>query len=200
MSQVTRLEVQKKNKLRVNLYLDDEFFCGLDAVTALSNHLEVGVNVDETKLYDVLMASESSSAFTRSIDYLSRTMKTEKQMRTYLLGKGYAEQVVDIVVCKLKDYCYIDDAMYAQLYVEQNVKNKGTKRIKLELAKKGIDKEQTNEITDNIDDDVLLDSAKLLADKYMRNKETTRENLIRLQRYLYGRGYDYDLINSITHT
>ncbi|MEG1706551.1 MAG: hypothetical protein RR291_03550, partial [Clostridia bacterium] len=108
MSQVTRLEVQKKNKLRVNLYLDDEFFCGLDAVTALSNHLEVGVNVDETKLYDVLMASESSSAFTRSIDYLSRTMKTEKQMRTYLLGKGYAEQVVDIVVCKLKDYCYID--------------------------------------------------------------------------------------------
>ena len=45
--QITKIEVQKRNKNRVNLYLNDEFFCGLSLETVVRNHLKEGQNISE---------------------------------------------------------------------------------------------------------------------------------------------------------
>ncbi|MCX4286199.1 MAG: RecX family transcriptional regulator, partial [Clostridia bacterium] len=44
---------------------------------------------------------------------------------------------------------------------------------------------------------VSHESAQKLADKYMKNKPTDLKTLQKLQRYLVGRGYDFDVVNAI---
>ena len=125
-------------------------------------------------------------------------MKTCRQLQDYLKRKGFSQEVVQATVDKLKDYGYIDDARYAQLYTEQNSKSKGSRRIRQELLAKGVDR-QNAELYSTIDDEDMLQTATTLADKYMKNKQADTPTLVKLQRYLAYRGYDFDIINTIVN-
>ena len=50
MPTVTKLEIQKNNKTRVNVYVDDEFYCGMEAITALAVGLKEGRQVTNDQL------------------------------------------------------------------------------------------------------------------------------------------------------
>ena len=198
MPTVTKLEVQQKNKLRVNVYIDDEFLCGMDSATAITMGLKVGKEVSIAQLQDAIIQSEISVAFGKAVDYISRYMRTCKQLSQYLLRKGYSQQVVDCVVEKLKGYGYIDDARYAQMYVEQNSKSKGSYRLTQELIAKGVSIKDAQEYG-HINYDDALANATALAEKYMKNKQSDTPTLVKLQRYLAYRGYDYDVINTVVN-
>ena len=47
---ITKIEIQKKNKNRVNLYLDEEFYCGLSLETIMKNHLKEGFEINENQI------------------------------------------------------------------------------------------------------------------------------------------------------
>ena len=49
MGTITDLSHQKKNKDRVNVYIDGSFACGLDALTVVKNRLTVGTEIANTK-------------------------------------------------------------------------------------------------------------------------------------------------------
>ena len=198
MPTVTKLEIQKNNKTRVNVYVDDEFYCGMEAITALAVGLKEGRQVTADQLKEGIYQSEVRICFTKSVDYLSRYMKTCRQLQGYLKRKGFSQEVVQATVDKLKDYGYIDDARYAQLYTEQNSKSKGSRRIRQELLAKGVDR-QNAELYSTIDDEDMLHTATTLADKYMKNKQADTPTLVKLQRYLVYRGYDFDIINTIVN-
>lgn len=198
MPTVTKLEVQQKNKLRVNLYVDDQFLCGMDSATALGVGLKVGKEVSLLQLQDAIFQSEVSVAFGKAVDYISRYMRTAKQLGQYLLRKGYSQEVVDCVVDKLKGYGYVDDKRYAQLYVEQNSKSKGSYRLTQELIAKGVSVKDAQEYG-QIDHDDALANAQVLAQKYMKSKPCDTPTLVKLQRYLAYRGYDYDVINTVVN-
>ena len=196
MPKVTKLEIQKNNKTRVNVYVDDEFYCGMEAITALAVGLKEGKDVTVDQLKEGIFQSEVRICFSKSVDHLARYVKTCRQLQDYLKRKGFSPEVVDVVVEKLKDYGYINDARYAQLYTEQNGKSKGSRRIKQELLAKGVDR-QDAETYSQLDHEDMLQSATLLAQKYMKNKPSDTPTLVKLQRYLAYRGYDFDIINSI---
>lgn len=196
MPTVTALEVQKRNKNRVNVYLDGEFYCGMEALSAVKFGLKTGVEVDTDKLQRSVADSETFSAFNKAVDYLSRAPKTEKQITDYLVRKGYDEQIIDNVRDKLRYYKYIDDERYAEMYVEQNSKTKGARRLKQELLAKGISQDKAEQhSTDYASDN--YDNACRLAQKYMRNKTNDLPTLAKLSRYLLSRGYNYDTVNSV---
>ncbi|MBR2975123.1 MAG: RecX family transcriptional regulator [Clostridia bacterium] len=196
MPKVTKLEVQKSNKGRVNVYVDDEFYCGMEAVTALAVGLKEGREVTTLQLQSAIFDSEVSVAFGKAVDYISRYMKTSRQLSQYLLRKGFSQEVCQTVVAKLLDYGYVDDARYAQLYTEQNNKSKGARRIKQELLAKGVDKANA-ELYSQVDGEQALQSATNLAQKYMKGKSCDTPTLVKLQRYLAYRGFDFDVINSV---
>ena len=47
---ITKIEVQKKNKSRVNLYLDGEFNCGLSLETIVKNGIKEGREITDEQL------------------------------------------------------------------------------------------------------------------------------------------------------
>ena len=65
MAKITKIEGQK-NKARVNIFVDEAFFCGLEKETAIIFGLKVGSEVDEGKLSKAIAESETKRAFNKA--------------------------------------------------------------------------------------------------------------------------------------
>ncbi len=193
MATITKIETQKRKKDRVNVYLDSEFYCALQLETVLKLHLKEGLEIDENQLAIAIEDSETLVAFEKCIDYLSYGMRTSSQLRSYIRKKNFSVAVEERVIAKLKDYNYVNDFTFAQAYCEQSLKNKGAKRIKNELLQKGVHQEIAEKVVDEIDEEAQIESAKLLAQKYMRGKQCSLANQQKLYRYLLQRGFGYDV-------
>lgn len=197
MPKITDMQIQKKNKTRANVYIDGEFAYALEMLTVMKLGLKIGAEVSTERLSEAVADSERSVCFDKAMNYLSRGLKTAKQMREYLVSKGYDTQVVNYVINKLLDYKYINDDYYAKAYVDQNLTTKGERRLKQELAQKGVPQAVIDKYC-VVQAEVATDNAERLADKYMRNKPRDLKTLQKLQRYLLSRGYDFDTVNTVT--
>ena len=191
---ITELSIQKKSKTRCNVYIDGSFVCGLDNFTVLKNGLKVGLEISSEKLEELQFESERDKALNYAFGYLSKYRKTEKELRAKLLEKGYLEQIVDYVMAKTKEYKFVDDKGYADSYVETYKRRKGSRLLKFELKRKGIDEEIVNEIEVDVNEE--KEYTKALIEKFFRNKEMTKENIQKLYRHLLSKGFSYDTAKS----
>ena len=121
---------------------------------------------------------------------ISKSVKTEKQVRDKLISKGYLGEIVDKVIEKLKEYGYVDDGDFSSRYVSTYKGVKGRLLIKNELRKKGVSDTHVQEALSSIDSQE--EAAKKLAEKYLKNKEITKQNLLKCYKYLLSKGFDYD--------
>ena len=94
MATITKIEEQK-NKKRVNIFVDDAFFCGLNKETAVKFSLKVGKEITEEKLKEACFDSEVKSAFEKASNILGIRMHSKKEIFDKLFKKGYEKQVID---------------------------------------------------------------------------------------------------------
>lgn len=196
MQKITDIQPQKRNKSRVNVYVDGEYVLALELLTVMKLGLKIGTEVTETQLAEAALDTEQSVALERAMNYIARGRKTSFQLRKYITDKEYAPAVVNYVMDKMKYYGYIDDKAYAQAYVEQNSQSKGARRVKQELIQRGIKLSEAEEVSEQ-ERDFSLDNATRLAERYMRGKDCDIKTIVKLQRYLVSRGYDFDIVNSV---
>ena len=189
---ITKLEVQKNDKNRVNLYVDDEFYSGIPAELVYLEHLKTGLEIDEKDLKKIIFENEKSKAMSRVTKYIGSSLKTQKQIRDYLRKKEYSEDTIEFVMSKLVEYNYIDDKKYAQAYVLTYGKKYGKLKLKSQLKVKGV----SEEIIECVLEDNKVDSIESVASKYLKNKVMSYEVSQKLFRFLYSRGYEFDEINS----
>ncbi len=193
MAKITAIELQKKDKERCNLFLDGNFFAGVSNETIIKNHLKVGMELDEKKLGEILHESEKQKALSKSLDYISKAIKTRKQVKEYLQGKGYLDEIVFYVLDKLTEYGFVNDKEYAVRYIEAYSKTQGKKLIEFKLMQKGVRKEDIafafEETEGKIDN---FENVYALAIKHLKGKERTRENYAKTYRFLAGKGYLYE--------
>lgn len=200
MNEITAITPQVKDKARCNIYVDGRFCCGLTLEATVKNRLKVGQTVTEERLAEIQLESEKSTAFDKALTHLSATRKTEKQIRTYLSGKGYLSAVVDYVVEKLRSYNFLNDGEYAEAYVETAAKRKGGKLIRMELRSKGIAEGEIDGALENLDEETELAAAKEILYKYMRGKVADVTTLQKAYRYLMSKGFDYDVAKQALST
>ena len=55
MKKITDIKEQAKNKKRVSIYLDGEFYCGLDLVTAVKNRLKIFICFEKVLHYVLIV-------------------------------------------------------------------------------------------------------------------------------------------------
>ena len=191
MSVITAIVAQERNKERVNLFVDGEFYAGVSLETVLKLRLKAGEETDAKKLSEIIAETERTEAIQKAGDYALKTLKTKRQVKDYLLKKGYSEDVVWYCVDKLKEYGYIDDKNYSQRFIESTSKTQGKRLIEYKLMMKGVKKEDIEAAYENAETDDN-ENAKRLAEKYLKNKEKTRENILKAYKYLLGRGFSYE--------
>ena len=149
--------------------------------------------IEDDVFYTALKESEVLIATNLAMKYLGSRLKTEKQLREYLLKKNFSLDSIDEVLSKLKEYKLIDDTEYAKIYIRSNRQNSKT-RIKQKLIQSGVDKNFIDNALDDIDDyESCLQNAK----KFFKNKMVNKENCEKLTRRLQYMGYAWDTIKKV---
>lgn len=140
----------------------------------------------------------------RAFDYaawhLSQAAKTEKQLRDSLASKGYTEEYIDHAIAQCYEYHYLDDSHYAQMFVESRKNTYGKSRIKMDLQRKGIDKEEIDRI---IEEEVDVDESREVALEFAYKRLAACRGLDRQKRVsrvsgaLLRRGFDAGITFSV---
>lgn len=123
--------------------------------------------------------------------------RTEKEIRDKLKEKNYGEDEIDDEIRFLKDYGYINDLRFAEHFTHDaiNLKKWGKIRIRMELVKKGIDRD----VADNVIEDAFseLDEDLVLLQMQSRFKNSDFSNMkerTRIFNFFMRRGFSTEEI------
>ncbi|KPK06060.1 MAG: hypothetical protein AMJ56_15075 [Anaerolineae bacterium SG8_19] len=194
---ITGLTPQKKDKERMNVYLDGEFAFGLSLMTAAN--LSIGQVLKPDEVEALKAADEVERAKASAYRYLSYRPRSIAELKRQLVNKGYKETTVDQVIDRLSELELIDDMAFARYWVEQRetFKPRGRRALRYELYQKGIDRQIVDMVVAEVDETV---SAKKAARKKAKLwRELPEEQFYeKLGNYLKRRGFSYEIARSVT--
>lgn len=201
MAKITKIEIQKRNKERVNLFLDDEYAFSLSAELVYKEGLKINAEIDSEKL-KVLAEHEGLLRCKESaLRIIERSYKTEKEVRDKLKLKGYEDISINKSVEFLKEYNFLNDIKYAKAFISDKLNSSGSQKIKYALTQKGISKDIIDEELSKLNKDNEKDAAFNIAKKkfhILKKKENDNYKISgKLYRYLVSKGYGYDVINDV---
>ena len=184
---ITKIELQKKNSGRVNVYVDGSFAFGTSADCVLKFHLKEGMELNDALIEHIKTDGERELCVARAMKYLGRALKTEREVATYLLSKGFSPETVNFALCKLKEYGFVDDERFVKSFVKFKSSRQGIRKTKFELERKGID---TKKFLGKIDEpsDEHSTACELL-EKYLKNKPLDLKTKQKAYRFLAGKGF-----------
>lgn len=193
MATITKIEEQK-NKKRVNIFVDGAFFCGLNFETAVVCGLKKGKEVNTEELNEAIRKSEIKSAFEQASKYIGSRMHTKKELFDKLKQKGYEKAIILEAISKLEEYHYVDDALFAKSFVEQNSKYSKT-ILEGKLRQKGVDLEIIKNVLEGVSDDNEYLLCLEHMTKYIKTKDMSKEGAReKLFASLARKGFNFDFI------
>jgi regulatory protein len=150
---VTSLQMQKRNKERVNVFLDGEFAFAIalnDAIT-----LKKGQHLSSAEVEAFKRSGESDLAFQKAARYLGMRPRSSSEIVTYLKRKEVDETVVEDVVRRLHDKGYLDDEAFARFWVENRnrFRPRGAQALRHELRQKGVERETIDSTLEEQDEE-----------------------------------------------
>ncbi|MBM6838456.1 recombination regulator RecX [Clostridium saudiense] len=201
MNIITKLEIGKRNKERINVYIDDEFAFSLSAEIVYKENLAPKQVIDIEKLTRLSREDEFMKCKNSALKIVERSYKTEKEIFNKLIAKEYSKESINRVIEFLIEYNLINDRNYVKMYVKDKLKSQGKNKIKYNLKRKGISDELINEELSKIDYDDSKDGAIILAQKKyneLQRRESDKYKLSqKLYRFLISKGYNYDLASDV---
>jgi regulatory protein len=193
MSEITALQVQKKNPHRVNIYLDGEFAFGLDRMVA--GWLQVGHTLDEEKIRDLQTEDALARAMKQALLFLSFRTRSEGEIRGNLRKHEFSEATIDATIERLRSGGLVDDAQFAQAWVENRntFRPRGRRALSQELRQKGVDEAVIQSAIEALDEESLAYQA---AQQKARKLKTLEKDAFRrkVSDFLARRGFTYSLI------
>ena len=201
MGKITKIEVQKRNKERVNVYIDEVYSFAVNAELVYKKGLKTNMEIDEVRLKEVVKEENLSKCKNTALRIIERSYKTEKEITDKLVEKGYDMESIKPTLEFLREYNFINDESYTKMYVKDRMRTQGSQKIKYALMRKGVDEGAIASALDTIDKDGEMQVAMELATKkyvQLSKREDDKYKLWnKLCRFLVGRGYDYSLAKDV---
>ncbi|MPM38124.1 Regulatory protein RecX [bioreactor metagenome] len=201
MKKITKIEYQKKNKDRFNIYLDDSYAFAVDMNVMIKYSLAKNMELDDDFISEILTAEEEMNAYNYAVNLLSRAPKSEKELKMKMQDKGYDVIFIENVIKKLREQRYIDDERYSEMFISSkiNTSKDGRRKIKEALYNKGINKEIIDEKLSSVSEEEEIERAFLLAKKKLASmkEEDTRKKTLKLSNYLINKGFEYSTVKKV---
>lgn len=192
MLTITRLEPQKKNPLRLNVYLDGDFAFGISRAAA--PWLEVGDQLSPQKVQDLKRGDLSEGAYQRALHFLSYRSRSEQEIRQNLTKHKIPEDIILEVLDKLRQASLVDDRAFAKNWIENRIqfKPRGKRALSVELTRKGISREIIDEELRDLDENTL--ATQCARKKAARYQHLDQEGFQKkMSGYLNRRGFPYQI-------
>lgn len=198
---ISKISPQKK-KGRYNIYVNDTFSLGVHEDVLIKYNLNVGMEVDDEFIQDVLVADETSKTINYCLNRLSYRQRSEHELRNSMIRKGYTDENIDIAIDYCKEHGYVDDFKFAESFVQDktDLNKYGPERIKYDLMLKGVSRQIIDEVL-VVDKDEQLEMVRDIASKKMRTyrNDSKRDIYRKLSGFLQRKGFTYDVISKVVN-
>ena len=199
---ITKIEVQKKNKNRINVYIDDEYKFACDEEIVYRYKLAKGKKVDVKEIEDIAEEDNFIKGKNYAFRIIEKSYKTKSQVIDKLMSRGYDEKIINKIMRLMEEYNLIDDKVYVKAYIKDNLSKQGKMKLLYNLKSKGIKEEIIQSELKNIDDNSLEEAAYNVAEKKYQQlikRETDAFKITqKLSTFLLSRGYGYDMIKKVS--
>lgn len=196
MGIITALEAQKRNKQRVNVYIDGEFAFGLNLMDAV--RLRKGQALSE----DDIARLQGQDAVVQAVDsaahFLGFRPRSAEEVRRNLHEKEFSAQVIDQAVERLSTMGYLDDEAFARFWVQNRGEFKplSNRALRQELRQKGVADTVIQVILQDNDESELAYQAASGQVRKLRSL-TERDFRTKLSAFLQRRGFSYDTTHEV---
>lgn len=192
---ITALVAQKRNKERVNVYLDGEFAFGLAMIEALKLHK--GQTLSDEAIAQLKVLDESEVAHERALHFLSyRPRSTEEVRRSLRRSKrNFGEKAIENTIERLERAGLLDDEAFARYWVEnrERFSPRSARALRHELRQKGVPDQAIDAAISEIDEEsAAYKAAQAKLSRYANADEKTFRK--RLGGYLSRRGFSYGIV------
>ena len=192
---ITAIKVQKRNKRRVNVYVDGKYAFGISRVVAA--WLQVGQKITDDKVIQLKSEDENEVAYQRALKLISYRERSSAEVRQHLRKKQLPAEIIDQVIGRLDENGLLNDERFAQLWVENRneFRPRSHRMLAIELRKKGISDAIIAQVLESTASDEEL--AYRAAQKRIRRYVDLEWHDFRrkLGSFLARRGFSYPTVN-----
>ncbi len=202
---ITKIEKQKKDKHRYNIFLDGEFAFGLYEDTVLKFGLRTEDEIDDVKASEIKEFDEFGFGKKIAYSLLAYKQRSKKEIVKKLKQKKISYKIIDEIVELLEKQKYLDDKAYAKNYLDDRLNSKpiGKRLAKLKLFEKGIEKELIEAtVNENYSDDKVIGLAAEVLKKYEKKirYRDAADKKNKCYRYLISKGFDHETAGKVLET
>lgn len=181
--------------------MNDEFAFACDAELIYIHNITKGKTIEKEGMQDIIDEDNYIKGKTCALHFLERSAKSTKQVEDKLTAKEFDIKTIDRVVDFLKQYEFIDDKRYVELFIKEKIKSYGKNKIKFTLLKKYLPKDLINEGLSKITSKQQLQIALQLGEKRMatlsKSEKDTKKLYKKTADYLIRNGYDFQIVNEV---
>lgn len=191
---ITKISPAVKTPSRYNVFVDEKYSFSLDETQLVRLGLKKGMSITEAELDELKGESDFGKNYIRAVDLISRRLRSEREIRDYAFRKQWSKENTEKVVARLHKRGYLDDERFGEAFVRSrsNLRNYSARRMKMELAKKGIKADIVDKVlsaSEEYDENIALKN--LIVKKRKRYDDDNK-----LIAYLARQGFSYDKIRS----
>lgn len=190
---ITALTLQKRDRQRVNVFLDGEFAFGLSRIIAA--WLQVGQELSDEKIAELQQQDSREYAYQQALKFINFRARSEAELRRYLVKRGVSQEFVDSTVDRLRSSGLVDDTNFARSWVENRneFKPRSKRALAFELRIHGIGDELIEQALEDQDDESLAYVAALKQSRKLKDLAWV-DFRRKLAEFLARRGFTYDVI------
>jgi regulatory protein len=206
---ITRIERQKKNPRRKNVYADGQFVLGLSDETLLKAGLRIGDELNKDDLTTLQEKEGLLSARNTALRYLSYRPRTEREIRDKLREKEFADDEIARVLADLKNAGLVNDAEFAKMFIRNALTRKpvGRALLKQKMFLLGLTRENIDPALAEFEAETDVTAIAIEAGRtYLRkapvprSREQRQKIRNRLSGFLIRRGFAWDVVRKAVDT
>lgn len=193
---VQRLIKNKNHTYSVNI---DGTVYQFNEETIVKYRLVEGKELTKETLIEALKKDELAGFYTKALNYVVRYGKNQAEVSDYLREKGLMPAEISGILQELIRIRALDDNRLCVALTDSLVRNaNGRIRIEAKLKERRFSAEQIAQAVEGIDRELYMEVLSKLYDKIKdKYKDEPFVKKMKIQRYLFGRGYTYADIDEL---
>ncbi len=195
---ISKIEVQKKNKHRFNLYAEEAYLFSVSEDTLVHFHLQKGKTYSDAELEAIQAYEEQIRCVAQAYRYLARRPHLIAELRVKLKQKEFETHSIDSTIDLLIQKKYLDDADFIRRFIKDQVQLKltGPLKIRQKLLQKGADATLTDALLSELYPfDTQVENARRQYEKRKQRSDTPDKQ--KLIRNLLQKGFTWEVIKQV---
>ena len=181
--------IEPRRKAMSALFIDGEFVMNLDTQALLENRFDVGREIDDGELKEMIELSNERRAKEKALWLISYRDHSKKEL-TDKLRRSFDGESAEKAADRMEELGLINDEAFARRYAQTLINQKmlSPRAVAAELNRKGIDRDTIDSILDETDVDCRANIRAVIEKKYknINDEKIKRRAAAALQRMGYG--------------